>query len=429
MQKRIITAVELRAFIASKMTDSRINIVRNNDGVVNWSESSVCDINTCSQASLEPEQRLELNEFGLDNIEHISLQLNVETASEILGLQICDPTQIAPIFKSGQVYYSSAKNSTNRDMSEARASTMSDVMINVGWCFGPGASIDCYGLCTTIAHRSVAAFLAEIAGGACIPVWIDVAVGGVPHFADVYDINKTNTASDIFSRDPERIPMELFTEVCEEIPDAATRAKWRGKALKELVTLMSNLHQRTNGKNVHAGGGSVSLEAKESMLRKFARVGVTSEIDKLMLMVFARSMDSTGKARFWVKQCKQNLVALVVVLLSNRSPQEDGTYKIDWELASSILTALADSSVGEKDAPIGPFGVLLAAIARGRAKAKLGKSTYSAEAVMDMLVGFLGKYPESTPDTIKNSFEGKRKAADTYLCFGGVDIGKQVVAE
>lgn len=420
----IKTASELRAAILAATQDSEIAIVRNADGSINWTESSVCDINTCSQASLTPEEREILNEFAIKNIRHVWVRLNTETCTEVLGLQVCDPTQVAPIFKMGEAYYSSSKNSTNRIPGLARAKLLQAIMETTGFCAGPTGTVDCYGMVTTLAHRAVAAFLAQ-SSGTIIPVYLELQIGGIPHYADIYDVARANTDSDIFFRDPQRMPEFLFVEVCEEIPDALTRSNWRTKAIKELNTLISNLHQRVNGKNVHAGGGGkLTLEQKEGILRKFASVQTTTELDKLMLKVYARSIDTNGKNRYWVGQVKQNLVALLIVLLSNRT-SDGATYSVDWQLADEILTKLADSSVGEKDAPIGPFGVLLAAIARARAKAKLSKSTYSAEAVMDMVVGFAGKYP-MLPDSVKNSFEGKRKATDTYLCIGGIDIGKQV---
>lgn len=119
------------------------------------------------------------------------------------------------------------------------------------------------------------------------------------------------------------------------------------------------------------------------------------------------------------------MVALAVILLSNRQPNEDGTLVIDTDIQESILSGLATSAIDPKSGVAigGDYAPLLTALWQAAKNAK--PSSLTAEAKFDIIVGFLGQYPTLNTE-VKPSWKGKRdKSLTKYKFFGGIDIGFQ----
>jgi hypothetical protein len=432
MSIRKITSVqELRNVLKEVCTDSRIEIVLQYNGTIDYNSSVVCEVPCDTPFELlTVDEIAALNEFASDNTIACEVTLTSEIVDELLGLSVCNPAEVAPWAKLGDSYYCATRNGTNRQTKVEVAKAYSTQMVAGRWAVGVGVGqVNCLGDVTSLAHRALA-FKLALLSGLKNPVRLRIDFGCPPQFANVADTGRPNTRSDVFSRDVDILPDTLWQQIAEVQPDASDRAKMREKACVQLNTLLSNLNQRMNGKDVHAGGGSKFDATSARELRaRFDR----HSLDKLVLECVFRSVGPDGKPYQWASMFAPNLVALAIVLLSNRSPNKDGTLTVDSDITEQVLTGLSSSSVlveASRESIIGgPYAPALLEAAKQKRKT-IG--SLGAEHKMDILVGFLSTFPE-LPSEVKASWDGKRSkpvkgTVQTYRCFGGIDIGIQAKA-
>jgi len=181
---------------------------------------------------LTPDEVLELRQWSVDNVRFGILVLNMETCTEILGLEPVDPKVTPPFIKIGDTHYGATRNTHNRLLSLARLGDATSPgytndMLNGLWGFADPAIICADAIIASFQHRAGAYLKAKSINPELGDIEFPIMIGLPPQFAYFIDRGRERKAADMNYRDPTMFASELVAECFAEMPEASDLPKMR----------------------------------------------------------------------------------------------------------------------------------------------------------------------------------------------------------
>ena len=381
---------------------------------------------------LSGQELSELRYWASVNVRFGIFEMNEATAKAVLGLEVCDPTKVAPFIKLGDVYYAAVHNSHNRLLSDARLGNETkpgyvNDMLNELWGFGDPLQIAADGKIASAQHRAGAYLKALAVKPDLGPIEFPCIWGLPPQMIDFIDRGRERKAADMEYRDETVFQQSLIEEVFAEPETPVVVRKLRQNWSEYIVTVRNNVHCRCRGIDVHPSG--TQAPSKRDALLVDHRFPREDDLQRLVLKVAAIEKNESGKLASWRDAWTVPHIATALVLRCNNGTDADpDALVLDWEYVDKLLADLADSS---GDNGTGPFGPAIEdVISAIKTIKKAGGSKPGDKELFGCLVTAIGQYDESgTTDKVwlgKRDRSKKERTKDkTFRVFGGVDIGFQ----
>ena len=364
---------------------------------------------------LSAEQVAEYNAWYRQNVQIVIVQCSPELAGHILGLEECNPAEVIPLGKVGEKYYTAKNNRHNRLMNLGLSDGYLNDMQSGLWGFSDPIVFDWE--CQTISAQHRLFAVRRLPDG----MVEFVAMIGLPTpFADIVDRQRRRTTKDVTYRGDE-ISESLLQDGLEERLEASDLPKIKAAISGHYTTARNYLLFRLSGKNIHSSNSGLSERDVLSFGKRFPTIDIEgerkSELAVLCRDVYRASFGDDGKARDSFSRFPLPMLVTALVLKSNSTHTDSSELSVDFDLVRSFLAALKESTD-----TTGPMSVAIKSIAE--AKKKVGKATLARNSVFHCVVSMVEQFA-TRGEVVDNPFPNKKiEGKDSYLCFGGVDIGK-----